>query len=144
MSKRVVSVVLAALLVFSLALSITGCGSNNPKGVVNTYFEAVDEHDAAKFLKCFEKDVVEDIEDELEEDEIEDLLKMMDEYYKQQYGSKWAKDYKVTDTEKGDTDDGVTEYTVTVEFEDDDEDIDVLRIKGKYYIDDNSLGSFGL
>ncbi len=143
MSKRVFTTFLACLLVLSISLSLAGCGGSDPKGVVNAFFDSIDKHDAKKFLNCFEEDVQESFEDIYEEDDLKDMLESIDELLEDEYGKKWRKEVKVTDVEKGDKEDDITYYTVTVEMDDEEEEMEVMKIKGKYYISDDAMSGFG-
>lgn len=153
-NKRIITTALSLLLVVLMALTMVSCGGSgsssssssgskgSPKDVVNTFFDSIDKHDAKKFIGCFEKDVQKDILEYTDLDEIEEELADLDEMLEDEYGKSWRKKVKVTGSEKVDTDDDITYYEVTVEFEDEEEVMTVLKIKNKYYIDPDTFYDF--
>ncbi len=152
-NKRIITTTLSLFLVVLMALTMVSCGGDSgsssgsgskgsPKDVVNTFFDSIDKQDAKKFLGCFEKDVQKEILEYTDEDEIEDQLKDLDEMLEDEFGKSWRKKIKVTGSEKVDTDDDITYYEVTVEFDEDEETMTVLKIKNKYYIDPDTFYDF--
>jgi ketosteroid isomerase-like protein len=151
LNKRIITTALSLFLVVLLALTMVSCGGDSgsssgskgsPKDVVNTFFDAIDKQDAKKFLGCFEKDVQKDILEYTDEDEIEDQLKALDEMLEDEYSKSWRKKIKVTGSEKVDTDDDITYYEVTVEFDGEEETMTVMKIKNKYYLDPDTFYDF--
>ncbi|MCX7774469.1 MAG: hypothetical protein N2376_15375, partial [Clostridia bacterium] len=67
MSKKLLTTLLATMLVLAVAISATGCGANNPKGVISAFFDSIDKADAKKFLNCFDKDTKDTILDGVDE-----------------------------------------------------------------------------
>ncbi len=143
MKKRRSSMILAILMVIAVALTATGCGSGGAKDLVKDFFESIDKQDVKKFLKCFDKDTREDLEDYFEDqDELEVLLDNLDLELEDQQGEKWIKKLKIGDVEKEDTEDEVTYYTVEVEMDDEEVDFPVIKIKGKFYIGHEAMNLF--
>lgn len=144
MKKRLFTSILSVLLLVVFALSATGCGGS-PKNVVNTFFDSIDKQDVKKFLSCFEKDTKEDILDNMDEDDLKDQLETIDESFEEEYDKKWRKKIKITGFEEEDKEDGITYYSVTAEFDDEEQDFPVMKVKGKYYINVEEMGSmFGI
>lgn len=153
MNKKILSTVLSLLLIVFMAFTLVACGgsesssgsgssSGSPKTVVNAFFDSISKHDANQFLKCFEKDAQEMILENMDEDELEEELTALDEMLDEEYGKDWRKKVKVTGSEKVDSDDDITYYDVTVEFDGDEETMTVLKIKNKYYIDEETFEDF--
>jgi hypothetical protein len=128
---------LALLMIVALAFTATGCGTGGAKAVVKDFFKAIDDHDVKKFINCFDKDLREDLNDEKEF--LKDLLEEIDDMFEDEFGKKWFKELKIGDVEKDDTDDGVTYYTVEIELDGEEEEIAVKKVKGKFYIDEETM-----
>ena len=144
MIKKITTSSLIILMIIALALAATGCGSSGAGDVINTFFESVDKHDAKKFISCFDEDIQEDIKAMYEDNDIiKELLENLDTMLSDEYGEKWRKEIKIGKAEKGDTEDGVTYYTVPVEMDGEEEEIQVMKIKGKYYLDDSAMMGLG-
>lgn len=145
--KRKLSLVLSCLLIMALVLSMAACGgSSDPAGkVVEQMFDAFEKEDAKLFKKCFDKDAIEELEQYMDDDALEEMLAEAASTMEDDYGKSWRKKVSIIDVEKDkdNSDDDVTYYIVTVELKGEDEDeeeITVKKVKGKYYIDTDSLG----
>lgn len=138
--KRLVAAV-SVILVLVFAFTMTGCGGGNAGSVVNTFFDAIDKQDVKKFYSCFEKDMVDDLKDYFDDDDLKDMLEEMDEMLTDEYGKNWRKKVKVGKAEKVDKDDDITYYEVEVSIDGEDEEyIEVIKVKGKYYLDEDAFG----
>ena len=140
-NKKRIAIIMAAILVIATALTITGCGlGGDPKSVISAFFDSVDKQDTKKFLNCFEKDTREMMLESMDEDLLKDTLEMLDEMLTDEYGKTWRKEVKIGKAEKGDTEDDITYYTVAVTMDGEEDDMTVIKVKGKYYIDESSMG----
>lgn len=146
MNRKRLTLIIATLLVAAMALTLVGCGgsSGSPKALLESFFDSIDKQDVNKFLNCFEKDTREDLLDEVDKDEIKDLLEELDGTLADEFGDKWRKQIKIGKAEKGDTDDDITYYDVEITMKDEDgeeseDTIQVIKFKGKYYLDENSM-----
>lgn len=154
MKRKTIYRIITVLMIAVMVLALTGCGEgasessgsgsskSSPKDVVNALFDSVDKHDAKKFLGCFEKDFQEEILEYTDKEEIEEQLTDLDAMLEEEYGKNWRKQLKVTSSEKIGTEDGITYYEVTVETEDDEQTLTVIKVKNKYYIDPDTFDDF--
>lgn len=142
--RKSMAALLSILLVVAMALTITGCGGStgSATNVVKQLFDSISNHDATKFLNCFEKDLRDQMLENLDKDEIKDQLESLDESLDDEYGSSWRKKVKIGKAEKDDEDDDITYYIVPVSFEDEDQEVTVMKVKGKYYIDESTFEDF--
>lgn len=140
-NRKRIAAAISLILVVAFVLTMTACGGGGggAAGVVNDFFDAIEKHDVKKFLNCFEKEKREDIQDLYDDDKIEEQLEMLDEMYKAYGGKNWRKKIKVGKAEEVDKDGGITYYEVEVEFNGEEDYIDVVKVKGKYYIDDGFI-----
>jgi len=133
--KRLTAVV-AVVMAVALALSVTACGGGDggATAVVKDYFDAIDKHDAKKFLNCYDKDDRENLLDYYDEDEIKDQLEVLDELFENFAGKNWRKEVKIGKAKKVDENKGIIYYEVEVELDGEEDYIEVKKVKGKYYI----------
>lgn len=139
MRRRLMSMTLAVFLVIAVGVTAAGCGTNGAKTLAKNFFESIDKQDVNKFLKCFDKDTREEIEDYWDKDEIEVFLDNMDLQTEDEFGEQWIKKLKIGDVEKEDAEDGVTYYTVEIELDDEEISLPVMKVKGKFYVDEDAL-----
>ena len=142
-NKKRMVVALAFILVIATAISVSGCGlGGDPKSVVSAFFDSIDKSDSKKFLNCFQKDSQDLILETLDEDLLKETLTTMDETLSDTYGKTWRKQVKIGKAEKTDTSDGITYYDVVCTMDGEESTITVIKVKGKYYIDESSMGGF--
>lgn len=140
-NKKRLAAAISIIMVVAFAFTMTGCGGGGgASGVVNAFFDSIDKHDVKKFLNCFEEDIYEDILSYIGEDYLKDTLEMMDEIFSDEFGKNWRKQVKVGKAEEIDKDGSITYYEVEVTLDGETEYIQVVKIKGKYYIDDGAMG----
>jgi hypothetical protein len=135
--SRIISVVMA----MALSLAVAGCGSGGAGRVVNAFFDSIDKHDTEMFLNCFQEDVADEILSYSDEDELEDQLEMLDELLVDEYGKNWRKKIKVGKAEEVEKEDDIIHYDVEYTFDDEEDYIPVIKVKGRFYIDKSGLGS---
>lgn len=142
LNKKVLVRVITALLIVVMAFSLVGCGANGSgKGVVNSLFDAIDKHDAKKFLNCFDEETRDQLLETTDESDIKDQLEAADEQFADEFGNDWKKKIKVGKETKGDTDGDITNYTIEVSMDGDEADFPLVKVDGKYYVD--PLGAMG-
>jgi len=141
-TKKRLTVAVSVMMVLVFAITMTGCGGGGASSVVNAFFDAIDKQDVKKFYNCFEEDVAEMLREFVDDDMMKDQLEMLDEILTDEYGKNWRSKIKVGKAEEVDKDGDVTYYEVKVTMEDEDDYIPVVKIKGKYYIDQDAMGSW--
>lgn len=140
-NKKRVLVAIAFILVIAIAIPVAGCGlGGSATSVVSAMFDSIDKPDAQKFLNCFQKDSQDLILGTMDKNTLKETLKTLDQTFNDTYGKTWRKKVKIGKAEKTDTSDGITYYDVTVTMDGQDETITILKVKGKYYIDESSMG----
>jgi len=137
-NRKRLAAVFAVIMILAVAITMTGCGGGNASGVVNAFFDSIDKHDVDKFFSCFQDDAVKQMKAFVSEE----MLEMMDELLSDQFGDNWRKKVKVGKAEEVDKDDDATYYEVKVTLEGDDDYIPVVKVKGKFYLDQNAMGSW--
>lgn len=157
-NRKWLAVVLAVILSLALVFTMSGCGqrdddddggkssdkssSGNAATVVKSFFDAIDNHDAKKFLKCFQDDVTDEFMEYMDEEDLEYYLEMLDELLEEEYGKNWRKKVKVGKAEMVDKQGGITYYDVAVTMDDEDEEyVTVIKEKGKFYISEDFMDS---
>lgn len=140
--SRKLSAAVSVILVIAFALAVTGCGGGGASAVVKTFFDAIDKQDVKAFLSCFQDDVVDMLTSFMDEDDIEEQLELLDELLADEFGKNWRKELKVGKAEEVDKDKDVTYYDVEFSIDDEEEYIQVIKVKGKYYLDDGAFDLF--
>lgn len=140
--SRKLSAAVSVILVIAFALAVTGCGGGGASAVVKTFFDAIDKQDVKAFLSCFQGDVVDMLTSFMDEDDIEEQLELLDELLADEFGKNWRKELKVGKAEEVDKDKDVTYYDVEFSIDDEEEYIQVIKVKGKYYLDDGAFDLF--
>lgn len=141
-NKKRLTAAISLMMVLVMALTLTGCGGGGASSVVNTFFDSIDKQDVDKFLSCFEEDFADEIREYADDDTIKDELETLDEMLADEFGKNWRKELKVGKAEQVDKDDDVAYYEVEVTMDDEDTTFDVIKVNGKYYLDDSALGVF--
>ncbi|MCX7773430.1 MAG: hypothetical protein N2376_10005 [Clostridia bacterium] len=120
-------------------LSGSSSTSKGPQKLAETFFDSISQEDAQKFLNCFTEDMQKSILDGITEEDVTTQLASLNSSLKEQFGDDWRSKVGIGEVTKGDTVDGVTNYTVVCSMEGEGDELTVQEIDGKFYIEDSGL-----
>jgi len=117
-------------------LSGSGGGVGGAAAVVNDYFDAIYERDLNKLLNCVDEEARREILDMYDEEYLQEDLEKLANVYEEFFGENWREEIKIGKVEEVGEEGDITYYGVEIEIMGQKDYVEVKKVKGEYYLDD--------